>query len=279
MFGVAKLFSSFDDIKHGNTAKTNLKLMDLLPLQHMHLPDGVNVLNKISLAQTFCIPFANCNSNNPSNGRYIATCSNYPDFAVSWKDSKNVTSYLVGMKVRVRFQYGITYGSVSAGTYPYLNINSSGAFPMLAQGKPMATGAISAGQTVELTLIPYGSSYAWDADSNVRESTNDYVIYTDGSISYKDYLRTGVIFQEYFSPDTIGRTVFYSLQSVIIAGTGADYNSAFILGFVNNTPVNKLVCDGGLHKFYNNDNLVLQYVYNQTTPINVELIVLGVRLP
>ncbi len=184
MFGVAKLFSSFDDIKHGNTAKTNLKLMDLLPLQHMHLPDGVNVLNKISLAQTFCTPFANCNSNNPSNGRYIATCSNYPDFAVSWKDSKNVTSYLVGMKVRVRFQYGITYGSVSAGTYPYLNINSSGAFPMLAQGKPMATGAISAGQTVELTLIPYGSSYAWDADSNVRESTDDYVIYTDGTTEY-----------------------------------------------------------------------------------------------
>ena len=195
MFGVAKLFSSFDDIKHGNTAKTNLKLMDLLPLQHMHLPDGVNVLNKISLAQTFCTPFANCNSNNPSNGRYVATCSNYPDFAVSWKDAKNVTSYLVGMKVRVRFQYGITYGSVSAGTYPYLNINSSGAFPMLAQGKPMATGAISAGQTVELTLIPYGSSYAWDADSNVRESTNDYTIYTDGTNQSKNcikYLFSGI---------------------------------------------------------------------------------------
>ena len=97
-------------------------------------------------------------------------------------------------------------------------------------------------------------------------------------ISYKDYLRTGVIFQRYFSSDTPGTTVFYSLQSVIIAGTGAEYNSTFILGFVNNTPVNKLVCDGGLHKVYNNDNLVLQYVYNQTAPINVKLTVLGVRL-
>lgn len=225
MFGVAKLFSSFDDIKHGNTAKTNLKLMDLLPLQHMHLPDGVNVLNKISLAQTFCTPFANCDSNNPSNGRYVATCSNYPDFAVSWKDSKNVTSYLVGMKVRVRFQYGITYGSVSAGTYPYLNINSSGAFPMLAQGKPMATGAISAGQTVELTLIPYGSSYAWDADSNVRESTDDYVIYTDGTTvynsriiirkySYSKYLK--VTFSSFLA-STLGSIGF------IILSRGATY--------------------------------------------------------
>ena len=131
-----------------------------------------------------CEPVAVCNSNNPQNGAYVATCQNYPDFALSYQDAQQNTKYLIGLKIRVIFTYGITYGSVSGGTYPTLNINGSGAIPMLAQGKTMATGSASAGQTLEFTVIPYGNGIAFDADSNVRESTSDYTIYTDGSTKY-----------------------------------------------------------------------------------------------
>lgn len=172
---------------NGTSAENNIKLSDITPFQHEDLSSGVNKLGKMLVAQSFCEPVAVCNSNNPQNGAYVATCSNYPDFALSYQDAQQNTQYLIGLKIRVIFTYGITYGSVSGGTYPTLNINGSGAIPMLAQGKTMATGSASAGQTLEFTVIPYGNGIAFDADSNVRESTSDYTIYTDGSTYKKKY--------------------------------------------------------------------------------------------
>ena len=165
---------------NGTSAENNIKLLDITPFQHEDISSGVNKLGKMLVAQSLCEPVAVCNSNNPQNGVYVATCQNYPDFALSYQDAQQNTQYLIGLKIRVIFTYGITYGSVSGGTYPTLNINGSGAIPMLAQGKTMASGAASAGQSIEFTVIPYGNGIAFDADSNVRESTSDYTIYTDG---------------------------------------------------------------------------------------------------
>lgn len=128
-----------------------------------------------------CIPVAVTPDSTPSGGAYTASCSNYPDFAISYTDKNNTSHYLIGMKVRVIFTTGITYGSTTANppTYPTLNINSTGAIPLLAQGKTMGAGAASAGQSLELTLIPYGNSVAWDADTNVRERGDNYTVYTN----------------------------------------------------------------------------------------------------
>lgn len=176
-----KQFNQLDPINNGTTAQDNFKLSDAIPAQHTDLASGVNKLVHRTFAQSLCEPVAVCDSNNPQNGAYVATCVNYPDFALSYQDAQQNTQYLIGLKIRVIFTYGITYGSVSDGTYPTLNINGSGAIPMLAQGKTMATGSASAGQTLEFTVIPYGNGIAFDADSNVRESTSDYTIYTDGN--------------------------------------------------------------------------------------------------
>lgn len=169
---------------NGTSAESNIKMFDITPFQHEDLESGVNKLGKRLVAQSFCEPVAVCDSNNPSGGAYVATCQNYPDFALSYQDAQQNTQYLIGLKIRVIFTHGITYGSVSGGTYPTLNIDGSGAIPLLAQGKPMATGSASAGQSLEFTLIPYGNGIAFDADSNVRESTSDYTIYTDGTTKY-----------------------------------------------------------------------------------------------
>lgn len=177
---VAKQFQQLVKITNGTTAETDVKLSDPLAMQHIDITSGANSLNQISLAQSMCQPVAVTPNSTPSGGAYTATCSNYPDFSLTYTDKNGNTHYLVGMKVRVIFTKGITYGSVSGGTYPTLNINSSGAIPLLAQGKTMAAGAAVDGQSLELTLIPYGNGVAWDADSNVRESTSDYTIYTDG---------------------------------------------------------------------------------------------------
>ena len=165
---VTKQFTQLDPINNGTTAADNFKLSDVVPAQHTDLTGGVNKLVHRTLAQSMCEPVAVCNSNNPSNGAYTANCSNYPDFALSYQDTQQNTHYLIGLKIRVIFTYGITYGSVLGGTYPTLNINGSGAIPMLAQGKTMATGSASAGQTLEFTVIPYGNGVAFDADSNVH---------------------------------------------------------------------------------------------------------------
>lgn len=173
-------FRQNKQIVNGITAETNLKMFDIIPGQHENLATNTNEQVKISIAQTFCDPVAVCSTNNPPNGHYTATCINFPDFAVSFVDSDSVRHNLVGLKLRVIFEHGITYGSVASGTFPTLSINGSEALPLLAQGKTMAQGAIVAGQSVEFTIIPYGNSIAFDADSNVRENTNDYTIYTDG---------------------------------------------------------------------------------------------------
>lgn len=181
---VAKQFQQLVKITNGTTAETDVKLSDPLAMQHIDITSGANSLNQISLAQSMCQPVAVTPNSTPSGGAYTATCSNYPDFSLTYTDKNGNTHYLVGIKVRVIFTKGITYGSVSGGTYPTLNINSSGAIPLLAQGKTMAAGAAVDGQSLELTLIPYGNGVAWDADSNVRESTSDYTIYTDGNEVY-----------------------------------------------------------------------------------------------
>lgn len=185
---VAKQFQQLVKITNGTTAETDVKLSDPLAMQHIDITSGANSLNQISLAQSMCQPVAVTPNSTPSGGAYTATCSNYPDFSLTYTDKNGNTHYLVGMKVRVIFTKGITYGSVSGGTYPTLNINSSGAIPLLAQGKTMAAGAAVDGQSLELTLIPYGNGVAWDADSNVRESTSDYTIYTDGKRENKNWL-------------------------------------------------------------------------------------------
>ena len=179
MAGNPTTFKQKPRIKNGNTAQTDLKLADYMPVQHED--SGVMTINHISVAQSLCQPVATTPNSTPSGGAYTATCSNYPDFSLTYLDKDGNSHYLIGMKVRVIFTTGITYGSISGGTYPTLNINGSGSIPLLAQGKTMASGACSAGQSLEFTLIPYGNGVAWDADSNVRESTSDYTIYTDGS--------------------------------------------------------------------------------------------------
>jgi hypothetical protein len=184
MAGNPTTFKQKPRIKNGNTSQTDLKLADYMPVQHEDINSGVMTINHISVAQSLCQPVATTPNSTPSGGAYTATCSNYPDFSLTYPDKDGNSHYLIGMKVRVIFTTGITYGSVSGGTYPTLNINGSGAIPLLAQGKTMASGACSAGQSLEFTLIPYGNGVAWDADSNVRESTSDYTIYTDGSIAY-----------------------------------------------------------------------------------------------
>lgn len=182
-------FRQNKQIANGITAATNLKMFDIIPGQHENLATNTNEQVKISIAQTFCEPVAVCSTNNPPSGQYTATCVNFPDFAVSFVDSDSVRHSLIGLKLRVVFEHGITYGSVAAGTFPTLSVNGSEALPLLAQGKTMAQGAIVAGQSVEFTIIPYGNSIAFDADSNVRESTNDYTIYTDGRKSErKNYI-------------------------------------------------------------------------------------------
>lgn len=193
---VAKQFKQLSEIHQGNTAATNLKMLDHIPMQHEDASSSTNNLGRLRFAQLMCTPFAT--AGNHSSGTYSATVSNYPDFSIKYQDGNGNDHYLVGMKVRVKFNNGITYGSVSGGTYPLLNIGGTGALPLLAQGMPMASGAATSGQTLEFTLIPYGNNYAWDADSNVRESTSDYTIYTDGSKTYQNvpkikeyYLRGG----------------------------------------------------------------------------------------
>lgn len=200
---VAKQFQQLVKITNGTTAETDVKLSDPLAMQHIDITSGANSLNQISLAQSMCQPVAVTPNSTPSGGAYTATCSNYPDFSLTYTDKNGNTHYLVGMKVRVIFTKGITYGSVSGGTYPTLNINSSGAIPLLAQGKTMAAGAAVDGQSLELTLIPYGNGVAWDADSNVRESTSDYTIYTDGleriniiASNNKNMVTSGAVYSE-----------------------------------------------------------------------------------
>lgn len=175
-----KQFSRLTKITKGNTPSTDLKMTDIFAMQHIDLPSGANAYKQVSLAQSLCEPIAVTPNSTPSDGAYTATCSNYPDFSLTYTDASGNSHYLIGLKVRVVFTKGITYGSVSGGTYPTLNINGSGAIPLLAQGMTMAKGAAQNGQTIEFTIIPYGNGVAFDADSNVRESTSDYTIYTDG---------------------------------------------------------------------------------------------------
>lgn len=184
--GLPKQFAQLSKIIFGQTASSNLKMTDMMAVQHVDISGstGVNTLNQISVAQALCEPVAISTTNNPSNGAYVATCENYPDFSITYKDNNDTDHYLYGLKVRVRFDHGITYGAVGGNT-PTLNINGSGALQILAQGKPVGKGAATDGQFLELTLVPYGNSVAWDADSNVLESTSDYTIYTDGRHDYK----------------------------------------------------------------------------------------------
>ena len=247
---VTKQFTQLDPINNGTTPADNFKLSDVIPAQHTDLTGGVNKLVHRTLAQSMCEPVAVCNSNNPQNGAYVATCQNYPDFALSYQDAQQNTKYLIGLKIRVIFTYGITYGSVSGGTYPTLNINGSGAIPMLAQGKTMATGSASAGQTLEFTVIPYGNGIAFDADSNVRESTSDYTIYTDGSKKY---------------------TTHYDLTEHIVGvwtdGTTPVYERSFVYNFISNstyagyvngsetlTNLNRVIALGGMINAKNANN-------------------------
>ena len=177
----AKQFANLSKIKSGVTAGSDLKMSDIFAVQHIDALSGANTLNQVSVAQSMCQPVA-ISSNTPNDGAYTADCVNFPDFSLTYRDAYGNDHYYFGLKIRVIFENGITYGSVEDGTYPTLNINGSGAVPLLAQGQTMANGAAVAGQTLEFTLIPYGqNSIAWDADSNVRQNTSLATIYSDGN--------------------------------------------------------------------------------------------------
>ena len=217
-----KQFSRLTKITKGNTPSTDLKMTDIFAMQHIDLPSGANAYKQVSLAQSLCEPIAVTPNSTPSDGAYTATCSNYPDFSLTYTDANGNSHYLIGLKVRVVFTKGITYGSVSGGTYPTLNINGSGAIPLLAQGMTMAKGAAQNGQTIEFTIIPYGNGVAFDADSNVRESTSDYTIYTDGKKEINTY---SVLFYSTYTNQCWGYykvcngRVFVHLKFVITAKT------------------------------------------------------------
>ena len=90
---VIKQFNQLDPINNGTTAQDNFKLSDAIPAQHTDLASGVNKLVHRTFAQSLCEPVAVCNSNNPQNGAYVATCLNYPDFALSYQDAQQNTQY------------------------------------------------------------------------------------------------------------------------------------------------------------------------------------------
>ena len=258
----ARQYIQDSQINNGTTASSNIKMTDVMPIQHTDVASNVNQINKVNIAQTLCEPVAVCNSNNPANGAYTATCSNFPDFALSYTDSQGTSHTLIGMKVRVVFNHGITYGSVSGGTYPTLNINGSGAIPLLAQGKTMAKGAISAGQTVEFTVIPYGNGLAYDADSNVRESTSDYTIYTDGlqrvdnvTVNDKNMVTSNgvskIIREERYTIPKNGGSKTITIQSgrtaiIYSALYNGIYILAFALGQYSTVPIINIVTYNGI---------------------------------
>lgn len=181
MAGVAKRIDQYETVLNGNTSSTNLKFNDKIPVQHIDTASNKNKTNNVNTSQLLCQPYLECSSQQ-SGGVYSADCVNYPDFSISSYDGSGNESKLVGLKIRVKFTYGCNYGDTTQGTYPSLNAAGSGALPMLAQGTTMGTGAFSNGQVLEFTLIPYGSGYAWDCDSNVRQVTNDYTIHADGTL-------------------------------------------------------------------------------------------------
>lgn len=219
-----KPFRNLPQLPNGTSVANNIKLTDCLPFQHTDINEGVNSFNKITMGQMLCEPVAT--AGDISGNTYFATCSNFPDFAISYTDEQQKSHYYIGMKVRVVFKNGITYGSVSGGTYPKLNINNSGAIPLLAQGKTMASGACSAGQTLEFTLIPYDNGVAWDADSNVRESTSDYTIHTDGQIDN--------VLNNYIPKSILHGTNFSIVYSLKLSDYGlTDGGNGFIISFIN----------------------------------------------
>lgn len=266
---VAKQFQQLVKITNGTTAETDVKLSDPLAMQHIDITSGANSLNQISLAQSMCQPVAVTQNSTPSSGAYTATCSNYPDFSLTYTDKNGNTHYLVGMKVRVIFTKGITYGSVSGGTYPTLNINSSGAIPLLAQGKTMAAGAAVDGQSLELTLIPYGNSVAWDADSNVRESTSDYTIYTDGlrrvnevANNDKNMVTSGavssILFNNYISKDRFPTNELSAGQNINNLRTQGIYQA--VNDFIGNSLIGR-PNDSYIYSSW----LIVMKTYNDTT--------------
>ena len=101
-------FRQDTQIIHGTTAQNNAKLTDIMPLQHEDLATQTNQMKKISLGQCLCEPYAVCNSNNPANGAYVADCVNFPDFTLQFTDGQGNNHSLIGLKVRVLFNYGIT---------------------------------------------------------------------------------------------------------------------------------------------------------------------------
>ena len=119
----SKQFRNFTEYHNGTTAESNIKLLDIAPFQHEDVASNTNKLGRMNFAQSLCEPVAICDSNDPSGGAYTATCVNYPDFAVTYDDSHGASHYLYGLKVRVIFTHGITYGSVASGTFPTLSIN------------------------------------------------------------------------------------------------------------------------------------------------------------
>lgn len=226
-----KPFRNLPQLPNGTSVANNIKLTDCLPFQHTDINEGVNSFNKITMGQMLCEPVAT--AGDISGNTYSATCSNFPDFAISYTDEQQKSHYYIGMKVRVVFNNGITYGSVSGGTYPKLNINNSGAIPLLAQGKTMASGACSSGQSLEFTLIPYDNGVAWDADSNVRESTSDYTIYTDGSSKYTTKVTPKIINNTNY-PANQSKTIELSIGKGLIVMTGQPLgNSIGLYIFLN----------------------------------------------
>lgn len=167
-----RFYNSQKTIEMG-TATTNLNLGDCIPSQHI---TGDNSDKSLILQQLQCIPVGDCGA--ITGDTYQFSCRNFPAFTP-----------MLGQQIKVRFTVANTYGDCQASpaTFPKIRIGSL-TLPIYAQGKSVGTGFNTANQVfngcVMGTDIADPSTWWLDLDSNVRQTTSEYTIYSDGTIVY-----------------------------------------------------------------------------------------------
>ena len=167
-----RFYNSQKTIEMG-TAATNLSMGDCIPSQHI---TGDNYDKSLILQQLQCIPVGDCGA--ITGDTYQFSCRNFPAFTP-----------MLGQQIKVRFTVANTYGDCQASpaTFPKIRIGSL-TLPIYAQGKSVGTGFNTANQVfngcVMGTDLSDPSTWWLDLDSNVRQTTSEYTIYSDGRISY-----------------------------------------------------------------------------------------------
>lgn len=194
-----RFYNSQKTIEMG-TAATNLSMGDCIPSQHI---TGDNYDKSLILQQLQCIPVGDCGA--ITGDTYQFSCRNFPAFTP-----------LLGQQIKVRFTVANTYGDCQASpaTFPKIRIGSL-TLPIYAQGKSVGTGFNTANQVfngcVMGTDISDPSTWWLDLDSNVRQTTSEYTIYSDGRIDY-DYEVTTENMNMYVK----GRIVTIYVHDVVI---------------------------------------------------------------